>query len=565
MRCFQADVLVIGGGASGLMAAYRAAKGGVSVVVAAKGELERYGCSVMASGAIAGSGYWAQEGDSPDLHFSDTVKGGAFLSEQGLVKRLAETSPGLILEMESIGALWQREEDGQSYTLRIDGGHSFSRCPYIEDRPGREMLRVLRGELCKRHVTTIENLIITRLIRSEGHIAGAVGLDLTDARPVLIRAKAVVLACGGAGMLYKNTSNPFGVTGDGFALALQAGAELMDMEFVQFYPLGFLFPPSLRGGVAGLTFYSHLRNSEGDRFMLHYDPQRGELSTRDLITRAILQEVREGRGGPLGGILMDMTHQEPGFIKRMQPAAFESYVKVGFDPEKEYLEVAPTCHFFMGGVRVDTGWSSTLPGLFVAGETGSGVHGANRLSQNALAELLVSGHYAGISASGFASENQFHPVDPAVAEESGALAENLLSGGEGVRPLHLRGRLRELMWDKVGVFRTCEGLSQALKDLESIESELPLQRAAQKSRVMNMELQEGIENYFLLQTALCVTRSALLRTESRGAHYRDDHPDADDSRWLQHIVCQQSGGRLQDSLRPVDLCEIRPEGRGERL
>ncbi|MCK4402296.1 MAG: FAD-binding protein, partial [Dehalococcoidia bacterium] len=294
MHNFDTDVLVIGGGGAGAMAAYEASKHGVTVTMVLKGVPERCGSTIMAPGAIAGVGDWHLPGDSRDVHFRDTVKGGSFLNEQRLVRILVEESPDLILELERIGALWQRENDGQNYSLRIGGGHSFHRCPFLEDRTGREMLRTLVGELRKRNVKILSNVIILKLLNNGDNIAGAVGLDIETCEPVLLRAKAIILACGGAGNLYLNTSNPTGITGDGYALALSAGAVVMDMEFVQFYPLGFLFPHSLRGALAALLYYIHLRNNKGERFMEKYDAAHLELSTRDKVARAIYTEIKEG-------------------------------------------------------------------------------------------------------------------------------------------------------------------------------------------------------------------------------------------------------------------------------
>lgn len=563
MQNYETDVLVVGGGAAGMMAAYEAGKQGARVLLALKGAAERCGSTVMAPGAIAGSGSWCEAGDSPDLHFADTVKGGAYLNEQSLVRKLAESAPALILELESIGALWQRDEGGDNYLLRVDGGHSYPRCPYLEDRTGREMLRALHGELRRRNVTLREHIIITRLLTESGKVVGAAGIDLSNSESVLIRAKAVVLACGGAGMLYQNTSNPADLTGDGYALALQAGAQLMDMEFVQFYPLAFLFPASLRGALAGLLYYVHLRNKDGQRFMEKYDPERMELSTRDLIARAICQEVKEGRGGPRGGVYIDMTYQEPGFIRRMQPALAETYAKQGVDPEKDWLEVAPSCHFFMGGVRVDADWASSLPGLFVAGETGAGLHGANRLSQNALAELLVSGHFSGANAAAYAAANAMASIDPSAAvQDSAGLLEAMLERDQGIRPLQWRAQLQQLMWEEAGVYRSRVGLEKALRELQRLKEQLPLQMAVNKSRRFNLELRQGLENRFLLQTAECVVNAALQRQESRGAHFREDFPQQDDQGWLQHLVLNLTAAGLQISKQPVDLKEIRPDQNG---
>lgn len=559
MLRYETDVLVIGGGASGMMAAYEASKHFVSVLLVLKGSAERSGSTVMAPGAIAGCGSWKQPEDSRDLHFADTVKGGAYLNEQRLVRKLADAAPELIMELERLGALWQRNEAGDDYLLRIDGGHTYARCPYLEDRTGREMLRSLHGELQRRNVGLLENVIVTELVQEDGRVVGAVGIDLRHSEAVLISAKAVVLACGGAGALYKNTSNPADVTGDGFALALQAGAAVMDLEFVQFYPLGFLFPDSLRGALAGLLYYVHLRNKDGQRIMSKYDPERMELSTRDRVARAIFQEVSAGRGGPRGGVYIDMTYHPPGYIGKMQPALVETYRKQGVDPEKEWLEVAPTCHFFMGGLRIDDQWASTLPGLFVAGETGAGVHGANRLSQNALAELLVSGHFSGLSAARFAAANPRLCIDPQRVKSSQKLAQTMLERADGVRPVQLRNTLRQLMWDQVGVYRTGAGLEQALAGLAELRAQLPQQFVPQKSRHYNLELRQGLENYSLLQTAVAVTTAALLRTESRGAHFRDDFPQTDNDNWLHHIIMRLGENGLETSRQPVDLAELEPE------
>jgi succinate dehydrogenase/fumarate reductase flavoprotein subunit len=559
MHNLETEVLVIGGGGGGAMAAYEASKYGANVVMVLKGRPQHCGSTIMAPGAIAGVGDWHSPGDSRYVHFSDTIKGGAFLGEQGLVRTMVEESPELIIELERIGALWQREEDGKTYALRTGGGHSFSRCAYLEDRTGREMLRALFGELQKRNVRVLPQVMILKLITNHGRIAGAVGLNLQNCETVLLRAKTVVLACGGAGNVYSNTDNPTDVTGDGYGLALDGGAALMDMEFVQFFPFGFCFPQSLRGALAALPYYIHLRNKLGERFMEKYDPERLELSVRDKVSRAIVREIREGRGGPHGGVFADMTYHEPGFIARMQPALYETYRKVSIDPEKDYLEVAPTCHFFMGGAKVDENWQSTVSGLFMVGENAAGIHGANRLSQNALAELLVSGRRAGKEAAKLAKEVNPGAIDPRDAQAAAEPARQMLARDKGVRPIHLRNRLRQVMWENVGIERTESGLRNALKDLETMEADLQRQFLTLKSRHYNRELVEGLENQFLMTTARCVAEAALRRTESRGAHFHQDYPDTDNARWLSHLVIRRIEDRLAIDTIPVDLGEIRPK------
>lgn len=555
---FETDVLVVGGGGGGAMAAYEASKYGARVMMVLKGRPQRCGSTITAPGAIAGVGDWRVPGDSPDIHFIDTVKGGSFFGEQGLVRLMVEESAELILELESIGALWERGEDGKTYALRAGGGHSFYRSTYLEDRTGREMLRALIGVLRKRNVRILPDIIILKLLKDSDRIAGAVGLDLETCETVLLRAKSVILACGGAGNLYSNTDNPTDITGDGFALALEAGAALMDMEFVQFFPLAFCFPPSLRGALAAMPGYSQLRNNKGERFMKRYDPEQMELSTRDKVSPGIMMEVKEGRGGPHGGVFADMTYHPPGLIARNQPALYELYRKLGIDPEKDYVEVAPTCHFFMGGAKVDENWQSTVPGLFIVGENAAGIHGANRLGQNALADILVSGRRAGHGAALLSASIDQIPVDPREALTTSEHSSRMLSRNEGVRPITLRNRLRHLMWDKAGVYRTGESLKRALNDLEELKSDLEHQCLTLNSRHYNQELVQSLENHFLVTTARCVIEAALNRTESRGAHVREDHPETDNDNWLKHIVIHQTNGKLNMEDAPIDLKEITP-------
>jgi succinate dehydrogenase/fumarate reductase flavoprotein subunit len=561
MYTYETDVLIVGGGGGGAMAAYEATKHGVEVTVVLKGSPQHCGVTIMAPGAISGVGNWHVDGDTLDLHFSDTVRGGAFLNEQTMVRAMVEEAPDRILELERIGAMWQRDDQGKTYALRIDGGHSYPRCPYLEDRTGREILRALFGELKKRNVRVMPNIMILKLLQAGGKICGAVGIDLENCEPVLLRSKALVLACGGAGTIYQNTSNPPDMTGDGFGLAFEAGAQLMDMEFVQFYPLGFVYPDSLKGILGGLLYYLHLRNKDGERFMANYDPLRLELSTRDRVARAMMTEIREGRGGERGGVFGDMTYHEPGYIAKMQPALYKTYRKIGIDPEKDYLELAPTCHFFMGGIKVNENWQSSIAGLFAVGENSAGLHGANRLSQNALAELLVSGVRAGREAAKAALDGSQGPVNPSEAKVVSELVKKTMERDKGVRPCVLRDKLRRIMWDQVGVVRTKDGLSLALERLADLRADLELQHVTLQSKRFNQEMIEALENRFMVTTAQCVAKAALLRTESRGAHYRDDFASQDDSQWLKHIVLRQENGGLQAVLAAVDLSEMKP-GKG---
>jgi succinate dehydrogenase/fumarate reductase flavoprotein subunit len=361
-------------------------------------------------------------------------------------------------------------------------------------------------------------------------------------------------------MLYENTDNSIDLTGDGYALALDAGLALRDMEFVQFYPIGLLFPPALKGMLGGLLYYCRLYNANGERFMARYDPERLELSMRDRVSRAIMQEVREGRGTPMGGVYMDLTFNAPGFIAKMTPALYTTYRNIGIDPEKDRIEVAPTVHFFMGGLDVDADWTTALPGLFGSGEVCGGMHGGNRLSQNALAEILVSGEISGRNAAQFAARAPKRPIDPGVLRHEEELVAGLLAGERGMAPSARRAELRRLMWEDVGVFRDEQSLLRARRTVEGWLDEPVV--IAQKNRYMNFSVLEALENRNLMQVALCVILSALSRRESRAAHYRSDYPKTDSEHFLKNTLVRQHGGAFAVESRPVRFDCLRPgEGR----
>jgi succinate dehydrogenase/fumarate reductase flavoprotein subunit len=544
------------------MSAWEAAKHQVRVTVVNKGKIQRSGVTIMAPGAIAAvDDRWKHEGDSVSLHIEDTIRGGSYLNDQRLVRMLAGQSPGLVLELERMGAIFQRNASGTQYMLRIDGGHTYPRCPFLEDRTGKEMVKAMVSGLRKERVAMIEDVMVVRLIKTGGAVTGAAGICLKTLEPVLFECKALILATGGAGTMYENTDNSIDLTGDGFVLALDAGADIRDMEFVQFYPIGFLFPPALRGMLGGLLYYCRLLNSKGERFMEKYDPERLELSTRDRVSRAIMQEVQEGRGGPKGGVYMDLTMNEPGFIAKMTPALYATYRGIGIDPEKEPIEIAPTVHFFMGGMDVDPLWGSCVPGLYGSGELCGGVHGGNRLSQNALAEILVSGVNAGQNAALFAKSAVFCPGDPKTAEEEAEKARALLSTDKGVRPAELRARLKKTMWEKAGVSREDQSLRRALKEIEEYES-LPVY-IEEKGSYMNRGILEALENKNMLAAAKCVVLSALERRESRAAHYRSDYPFTDNENYLRNFLIRREDGALRVRSRKVDLIDIRPGAQTE--
>lgn len=561
MEWVETDVLVIGGGGAGAMATLHAHNQEVKVALVVKGKLGRTGGTTCAMGAATAVGPWHEPQDSQQVHFEDTIKGGSYLNEQNLVRILVEDAPKRVLELERLGAFWERTDEGDRYLLRIDGGHSYPRSVYLEDRPGREMLRAMGSEILRRKIPIMEDTMILRLLLDEGQVAGAVGVNLFTTGMIGFQAKTIVLATGGAGNIYPFTTNPADVTGDGYVLALKAGAELIDMEFVQFYPLGLIFPESLKGMLAGTFYYSRLLNAQGERLMKYYD-SRLEMATRDIIARAIYSEIQKGNGTPRGGVLCDMTYNPPGFIKKQLPALNDFYLKIGINVEKQMVEVAPTCHFYMGGIRVNEEWRSTIDTLFAAGEAGGGVQGANRLSQNSLADIMVSGGRAGDAAGQEARRRtSFRTIKEDEVEQERKRVEELFArrNDHNIGPRKLKNRLQKIMWDSVGLVRNEGGLKEALAEFKRMEEiDLPRITLASPSRRYNREFIETLELANLLKVAQMVTTPALQRTESRGAHFRQDYPKGDNRNWLKHLRISRKDGALQLSEGPVNLSAMKP-------
>jgi succinate dehydrogenase / fumarate reductase flavoprotein subunit len=552
------DVIVVGAGGAGLRAAIEAAAQGASVGLVCKSLLGK-AHTVMAEGGVAAAMANVDTKDNWQTHFKDTMKGGKMLNNWRMAQIHAQEAPDEVKQLEKWGALFDRTSDGR-IMQRAFGGHTWKRLCHVGDRTGLEMIRTLQDKSV--HSGGIEvymECTITHLLKDGERIAGAFGYWRESGRFVVFKSKAVILATGGIGKAYKTTSNSWEYTGDGHTLAYDAGAELIDMEFVQFHPTGMAWPPSVKGvliteavrGEGGI-----LRNSKGERFMEKYDPKRMELSTRDIVARAIYTEVREGRGSPNGGVFLDVSHKGAEYIKRKLPGMHHQLLEFAdVDITKGPMEVYPTTHYVMGGVRVNAeNAASTVPGLFAAGEVAGGMHGANRLGGNSLSDLLVFGRRAGMGAAEYAkeiSDSTLKINDEDIEKASRELLQPF-ENPEGENPYTIHSAIQDTMQSYFGVFRKQEGLEEGLVELEKLK-----QRASrlkiEGSRLYNpgWHLSRDIRSMLIVSEA--IAKSALRRKESRGAHSRVDYPDPDDQNWgkVNSVISSDGDGVMKISTSPI--------------
>ena len=550
----ETDVLVLGAGGAGLRGAIAAAEGGARVLVVCKSLLGK-AHTVMAEGGVAAAMHNVAYQDSWEVHFADTMKGGKLINDWRMAELHAKESPERVLELERWGALFDRTWQGRIHQ-RPFGAHTYPRLAHIGDRTGLELIRTLQDRAV--HTEGVEvhmEVTVFKLLKVDGHVAGALAYRRSDGSLILYRCGALVLATGGTGKMYRVTSNSWESTGDGTALAYEAGAELRDMEMVQFHPTGMVWPAGVRGilvteGVRGEG--GVLRNKEGERFMERYDRERMELSSRDVVARAINSEVLAGRGSPHGGAFLDITHRKPEFIKSKLPSMYEQFLKLAkVDITKQPMEVAPTIHYAMGGVRVnaETG-ATTVPGLFAAGEVASGLHGANRLGGNSLSDLLVFGKRAGDAAAEAARVGKSRPaIDQ--ADIDGAIAEltSPLDRPEGENPYKLMAEIQDMMSEQAPIVRDEAGLTSGLEKIGSLrERALVCGTGGSSSLAFNPGWHTAHDLRSLVVNAEALLRSGLMRQESRGAHARSDYPRPDDQLAAVNFVVEKSSSGMQ--VRP---------------
>jgi succinate dehydrogenase / fumarate reductase flavoprotein subunit len=586
------DVVVIGAGGAGLRAVIEARQRGLSVAVVCK-SLFGKAHTVMAEGGCAASMGNANSNDNWQVHFRDTMRGGKFLNNWRMAELHAKEAPDRVWELETYGALFDRTADGR-ISQRNFGGHTYPRLAHVGDRTGLELIRTMQQKIVslqqedfreygdyEARVKVFAECTVTELLKDNGKIAGAFGYWRESGRFVLFETPAVVLATGGIGKSFKVTSNSWEYTGDGHALALRAGATLINMEFVQFHPTGMVWPPSVKGilvteGVRGDG--GVLKNSDGKRFMFEYVPdvfkgqyadsedeadrwytdqesnrRTPDLLPRDEVARAINSEVKAERGSPHGGVFLDIASRlNPEEIKKRLPSMYHQFKELAdVDITAEPMEVGPTCHYVMGGIEVDPDTaSSTVPGLFAAGECSGGMHGSNRLGGNSLSDLLVFGRRAGLGAASYVESLAARPkVDQSDVDSAARTALvpfDPPDAGIEENPYTLHSELQQSMNDLVGIIRKAGEIEQALAKLEDIKKRIR-NVTVEGHRQFNPGWHLALDLRNMLVVSECVARAALLRTESRGGHTRDDHPQMD-SHWRNKLlVCTVSG---EDPLAP---------------
>lgn len=555
----SADILILGAGGAGLLAALHAHERDreLKIVIVVKGLLGQSGCTRMVQG-----GYNAvlHAADSLERHFEDTVRGGGFLNNQELAWTLVREAPDRIIELENkVGCLFDRREDGTIHQKAF-AGQSFDRTVHKGDLTGIEIMSNLRDYILEEEITVLEDCRGLDLLTVDGRVCGALLLDMRSGGFLVARAAATLLCTGGGATMYRISSPSLEKAGDGMAMARRAGAEFVDMEMMQFHPTGLLVGRSvatgglLEEGLRGAG--ARLFNGRGERFMEKYEPRKLERATRDVISRCSFLEITAQRGTPGGGVLLDATHLGEEFLLRNFPGMVERCQDYGFDLLHDRVEVSPSAHYQMGGVRIDVDCRSSLEGLFVAGEDAGGVHGANRLGGNGVADSVVFGARAGDAMAEGVAGRCRPAVSVAAAEELAKKWLLPLRLQNGEKAFGLRSELEDLMWANVGIVRNGPDLESALGHLETLGRRAG-KIAAAGCRNCNPEWNEAINVINLVQVGEMVAQSALLRQESRGAHYRSDFP-ASRPEWLRTIRMVSAGGQMRSDFLPVEFTRMRP-------
>ena len=546
-RTIETDVLVIGGGGGGLRAAVSAHDAGARVLVLSKGIVGKSGLTQTAvTGFQVAFGY-ADPRDNPEIHYGDTIRGGYGLADPELARIFCDEAIAAVIDIESFGARFDREEDGKLIQRKLDSSQTYPRSIKKGDSLGTPIMQALRREMNKRDVPRMHEMLVTKLLKDGDKVCGAIALDFQKGEIVKIQAGAIIMATGGAGELFPVHSNTPDSTGDGYALALNAGADLVDIEFLLMLGHAVLYPATVRGVLFTFQYLltkgaKPLFNSEGEPFLSNYDPEGSDNPARHIYARAVYGEVREGRGSPHGGAFFDPGSVSHETLMDSLPSQTKYLEKFGVDMTQP-IEVGAAAHYVCGGIKINTQSQSTVPGLFAVGECSGGPHGAGRIGGNSLTEILVFGKRAGAEAATFANAgNTGTPESDEVASETNRITSYLSRERTGPRPNVIKTRLQTMMNDYVGVVRNDEGLRKTIAEFERMEREdLPTMSMAEDNRVGNYDWMEALEVTAMIRFARAMAGAALLRTESRGAHYREDYPELDDGKWLQNIIIRRTG------------------------
>jgi len=553
------DVLVVGAGGAGCRAAIEAANHNLDVIMLSK-ELLGKAHTAMAEGGYNVSLGNVDPDDDPETHFKDTIVGGNYLNDQKLAEILVRDAPQRIFDLEDMGAVFDRTPEGK-IAQRVFGKQSWRRTAYASDRTGSEIMVTLTEGIRKTAVRVFDEVFATRLLVKDGKISGVCAVDLKYGDYLVFRAKSVVMATGGAGRIFSVTSNAQLDVGDGYGMAYETGCEMMDMEMIQFHPTGMVKPESAKGRLVTEAVRGEggiLLNNEGERFMNRYYPEVMELAGRDQVARSIMTEVLEGRGTPEGGVYLSISHLPHSIIEFRLESMIEQFEDAGVDIREEPMQVSPTAHHFMGGIKIDENSGTNIPGLYASGECTGGVHGGNRLGGNALADTQVFGALSGENAAKYAKETDHLGVNREEIKTEFERLEAMLKRKEGISPADARHELTELMWSKVQIFRKEDEMQYAVKELRRIEKEVvPKIKVDVPVKRFNPGWHQAMEFVNMVTTARMVAEAAVMRKGSRGAHYRID-ADPNDKGFYNIVIRKGKDDKMELRKEDVVVTKITP-------